>query len=65
MHVGASRVGTVKQLKPDGRSVDVSCPPLLPDYQQYMQEVDRGDQLVGYYNIGQRSKKWWEKVFHM
>ena len=28
-----------------------------------MQGVDKGDQLVGYYNIGQRSKKWWKKVF--
>ena len=28
-----------------------------------MRGVDRGDQLVGYYNIGWRSKKWWKKVF--
>ena len=32
----------------------------LPDYQQYMRGVDRGDQLVGYYNIRLRSKKWWK-----
>ena len=63
MHLGASRGDTVKRRNPDGRSVDVSCPPLLPDYQQYMRGVDRGDQMVGYYNIGRRSKKWWKKVF--
>ena len=53
----------MKRRNPDSRSVDVSCPLLLPDYQQYMRGVDRGDQLVSYYNIGQRSKKWWKKVF--
>ena len=63
MHVGASRGDTVKRRNPDGRSTDVPCPPLLPDYQQYMRGVDRGDQLIGYYNIGRRSKKWWKKVF--
>ena len=35
----------------------------VPDYQQYIRGVDRGDQLVGYYNIDRRSKKWWKKVF--
>ena len=63
MQVVASRGDTVKRRNPDGRSVDVSCPPLLPDYQQYMQGADRGDQLVGYYNIRRRSKKCWKKVF--
>lgn len=63
MHIGASQGDTVKRRNPDERSVDVSCPPPLPDYQQYMQGVDRGDQLVGYYNIGWWSKKWWKKVF--
>ena len=28
-----------------------------------MRGMDKGDQLVGYYNIGRRPKKWWEKVF--
>ena len=63
MHVGASQDDTVKRRNPDGTSTNVPCPPLLPDYQQYMQGVDRGDKLIGYYNIGRRSKKWWKKVF--
>ena len=63
LHVGASCGDTVKRRNPDGTSTNVLCPPLLPDYQQYMRGVDRGDQLVGYYNIGRRSKKWWKKVF--
>ena len=36
---------------------EVSCPPLLPDYQAYMRAVDRGDQLIGYYSIRRRSVK--------
>ena len=56
-HVGASQGDTVKQRNPDDSSLDVSYPPLLPDYQQYMRGVDRGDQVVGYYSIGRRSKK--------
>ena len=41
----------------------VSCPPLLPDYQAFMRGVDRADQLMGYYNVSRRSKKWWKRVF--
>ena len=50
-HIGASRGDTVKWWNPDGRSVYVSCIPLLSDYQQCMHRVDRGDQPVGYHNI--------------
>ena len=39
----------------DGMQEDVSCPPLLPDYQTFMRGVDRGVQLLSYYNIGRRS----------
>ena len=42
---------------------EVTCPPVLPDHQAYMRGVDRGDQLIGYYNIGRRSRKWWKRVF--
>ena len=41
----------------------LECPPLLPDYQAYMRGIDRGDQLMSYYNVGRRSKKWWKRVF--
>ena len=29
----------------------------------FMRGVDRSDQLIGLYNIGRRSKKWWKRVF--
>ena len=34
---------------------------LALNYQQYMR--DRGDQLIGCYNLGRGSKKWWKRVF--
>ena len=36
---------------------------MVPDYQAFMRGVDRGDQLMGYYNIRRRSRKWWKRVF--
>ncbi len=54
---------TVLRTQVTGSRVAVDCPPCLPDYQKYMRGVDRGDQMIGYYNIGRRSKKWWKRVF--
>ena len=54
---------TIRRRNQDGSRLDVPCPPLLEDYQQFMRGVDRGDQLVGYYNIGRRSRKWWKRCF--
>ena len=41
----------------------MTCLPIVPDYQAFMRGVDRSDQLMGYYNIGRRSKKWWKREF--
>ena len=49
---------TVLWHQPDGSQVAVECPPLLSDYQQYMHGVDCGDQYIGLYNVGRRSKKY-------
>ena len=64
MHVGESRGDTVKWKNPDGTTTNVPCPPLLPDYQQHMRGVDRGDQLIGCCNLGRRSKNG-EKVYFL
>ena len=66
MHVAypSSAPATVRRRAGDGTQEDVMCPPCLPDYQAYMRGVDRGDQLVGYYNLGRRSKKWWKRVLY-
>ena len=41
----------------------VVCPPCVPDYQNLMRGVDFGDQMMGYYRVGRRSKKWWKRGF--
>lgn len=64
LHVAVTSVAcTVQRRGEDGTREDVECPPCLPDYQTYMRGVDRGDQLMCYYNIGRRSTKWWKRVF--
>jgi len=59
----ASQDVTVKRRTKDGTQEEVNCPPCLPDYQAYMRGVDRGDQLMSYYNVGRRSTKWWKRIF--
>ena len=54
---------TIMRRNKDGTQEAVRCPPLLHDYQQYMKGVDRGDQMIGYYNVGRRSRKWWKRCF--
>ena len=54
---------TAKRREKDGTQKDVECPPCLPDYQKFMRGIDRGDQMMGYYNVGRRSRKWWKRVF--
>ena len=61
IHVArASSPVTVQRREKDGSLRNVECPPLLP---AYMRGIDRGDQLMGYHNVGRRSKKWWKCVF--
>ena len=47
----------VKRHGLDGTQQDIACPPVLPDYQEFMRGVNCGDQLRTYYNIGPRSRK--------
>ena len=53
----------VKRCQADGTQVDINCPPLLPDYQQFMRGVDKSHQMISCYNVGRRSKKWWKRAF--
>ncbi|KAL3881448.1 hypothetical protein ACJMK2_027890 [Sinanodonta woodiana] len=41
----------------------VTVPKMLSDYQQNMKGVDLCDQMVGYYLLHHRSKKWWHRIF--
>ena len=49
----------------DGRRVSVTCPPCLIDYHELMRGIDHGDHniMMGYYNIGRRSVKWWKRGY--
>jgi len=54
---------TIMRRNKDETQEAVRCPPLLHDYQQYMKGVDCGDQMIRYYNVGRRSRKWWKRCF--
>ena len=54
---------TVKRITKTGSREDVACPPCLPNYVQFMRGVDMVDQLIHYYNISRRSRKWWKRVY--
>lgn len=45
------------------RGGEVTCPPLLHDYNKNMGGVDLNDQMRKYYNMGRRSKTWYRRVF--
>lgn len=54
---------TVNRKNVDGTVVQVSCPNLVKQYNSHMGSVDRSDQLKGYYNVDQKSKRWWLRRF--
>ena len=55
---------TVKRRgKTSGSRVDVSCPEIIADYNQFMGGVDLADQHFCYYSVGRKNMKWWRKIF--
>ena len=38
-------------------------PEMIETYNQFMNGVDRADQLLTYYLLNKKSRKWWKKVF--
>lgn len=54
---------TVKRLQKDGRRIDVICPEIIRDYNQYMGGVDMADRLRQAYCVDRRAKKWWHRLF--
>ena len=47
----------------DGGVEVVRKPTVIEEYNSYMGDVDRADQLVTYYEYPHHSKKWWKRVF--
>ncbi len=60
-HVAEDRT-TVTRTARDGSQKEITCPPCLPNYQEFMRGVDLSDQRMSYYYVGRRSKKWWKRV---
>jgi hypothetical protein len=56
-------VGNVNRRVGDRPHQVVEAPQALADYQLHMKGVDLMDQMVGYYLLNHRSKKWWRRVF--
>ena len=45
------------------KKVNVTTPSVVSDYQINMGGVDRMDQMIHYYMINHRSRKWWRRIF--
>ncbi|CAH1797874.1 unnamed protein product [Owenia fusiformis] len=66
---GATDMGSV-QRKPTAQEANGQrrqqakiVPKIVSDYQAYYKGVDLYDQMVGYYMLPHRSKKWWRRMF--
>ena len=63
-HHDPQQTGHVNRRTGQPQQQQVEVPKMLQDYQKHMGGVDRLDQLIGYYIIQHRSKKWWRRIFH-
>ena len=43
---------------------EVQKPAMIQEYNQFMGGVDLCDQLLNYYALSRKSKKWWKRVFY-
>ncbi|MEW8548513.1 MAG: transposase, partial [Candidatus Thiodiazotropha sp.] len=57
-------VGSVNRRSGQALQQRVRVPKMVEDYQAHMKGVDLMDQMIGYYMIQHRSKKWWRRIFH-
>ena len=55
---------SVKRKQKDGAIKDVPCPQAIKLYNQFMNGVDRADQLRSSYPTGRKAMKWWKYLFH-
>lgn len=54
---------TQRYSKAQMRKINLPRPNVIGKYNQYMGGVDRMDQNVSLYRIGNRGKKWWSSIF--
>ena len=56
-------VVTVQRRQPDGTTKEVECPKAVAIYNQYMNGVDKGDQLRKYYHVRLKCMKYYKYIF--
>ncbi len=54
---------TVRIKKGDGSTISVTCPQAVVDYNQYMGDVDLGDQYRKYYQVRVKLRKSYKYIF--
>ena len=57
-------IGQVKRHTAGSYRQNVNAPKSLADYQENMKGVDLLEQMIGYYMLQHRSKKWWRRIFY-
>ncbi len=57
-------VGIVSRRSGAPLQQQVQVPQVIESYQQNMKGVDLCDQMLGYYALIHRSRKWWRRIFH-
>jgi len=62
-HHDSSIVSVVNRRQKDGSLKEVTCPQMAKDYNHSMGYVDKADMLKSCYQISQKSKKWWHRIF--
>ena len=68
IHAAHDAGHTMRRVKENGRFSRkiVRQPKAVPDYNQYMNGVDRSDQLISRYHVLRKTIKWWKTLFfHM
>lgn len=58
-----TEITTVKRKQRDGKSIEITAPKIIKDYNESMGGVDHHDQLRQCYGLDRRSRKWWQRIF--
>lgn len=58
-----STTTTISRKNKRGEKIPVNCPQMISCYNKYMGGVDSFDQFMSFYNINQKSRRWWMKIF--